>query len=72
MIAYHTIQRLNTTYDPTQLNSWSVNSDSNATPGSGAIGDGTVGLIINEYSDASGTGNWRYEYIELYYDASLI
>jgi hypothetical protein len=71
MIAYHTIQRLNTTYDPTQLDSWSVNSDSFATPGSDAIGDGTAGLIINEYSDASGTGNWRYEYVELYYDAII-
>ena len=69
MIAYHTIQRLHTTYDPTQLDTWSVNSDSFATPGSGAVGDGTAGLIINEYSDASGTGNWRYEYVELYYDA---
>jgi hypothetical protein len=46
-----------------------MNPDSYATPGFGAVGDGTAGLIINEYSDASGTGNWRYEFIELYLDS---
>jgi hypothetical protein len=68
MEAYSTVQRLHTTYDPTLLDSWSINPDSYATPGSGAVGDGTAGLVINEYSDASGTGNWRYEFIELYFD----
>ena len=72
MDSYNTVQRLHSTYDPTLPESWSISSDIYATPGSGAFGDETAGLIINEYSDASGTGNWRYEFIELYYDAPVI
>ena len=68
MESYCTVQRLLSTSDPTLPESWSINPDSFATPGSGAVGDGTAGLVINEYSDASGTGNWRYEYIEIFYD----
>ena len=68
MESYSTVQRLHSTYDPTLAESWSINPDSFATPGSGAVGDGTAGLVINEFSDASGTGNWRYEYIEIYLD----
>jgi hypothetical protein len=69
MVAYHTVERLNATFDSTNPNSWNISDDSYATPGTGANGDGTAGLIINEYSDVSGTGNWRYEFIELYYDS---
>jgi hypothetical protein len=69
MESYHTIQRIQTTLDPTLPDSWTIYPDINADPGQGANGDGTAALIINEYSDASGTGNWRYEFIELFYDA---
>jgi len=71
MVTYHTIERINTTADPTNPNSWNISADIYATPGQGAVGDGSAGLIINEYSDASGTGNWRFEFIELYYDVDL-
>ncbi len=68
LITYHTIERINTTDDPTLPSSWNISTDNYATPGYSAVGSGTAGLIINEYSDVSGTGNWKYEFIELYYD----
>ncbi|NCQ34202.1 hypothetical protein GW813_03790, partial [bacterium] len=42
-----------------------------ATPGSGVEApDGVYsGLVISEASDASGSGNYIYEFVELYYDA---
>jgi len=60
-------QRNNTTDDPTLSTSWTESDDSNANPGSGANGNGTAGLVINEYSDATAYAN---EFVELYYDAS--
>jgi hypothetical protein len=68
LITYHTIERIKTYDNPLLLENWKINPDSFATPGSGADGNGLAGLVINEYSDASGTGNWKYEFIELYYD----
>lgn len=56
--------------DSTTGSSFTQTADSNATPGSGANGDTTGGLVINEYSDASGGGNFIYEFVELYYDAA--
>jgi len=64
-----TIQRINTSFEATLAASWSIQPLSNATPGYGANGDQTAGLIINEYADTTGTGNYIYEYVELYYDA---
>lgn len=70
MIPYHSIQRINTTAMSNSINTWVVLPSSSATPGGGANSTGgNAGLIINEYSDASGKGNWKYEFIELYYDA---
>ncbi|MBN1268543.1 MAG: lamin tail domain-containing protein [Kiritimatiellae bacterium] len=66
----NTVQRTNTTADATLSSSWIMVSESLATPGTGALGDTTAGLVINEYSDATGTGNYIYEFVELYYDAS--
>jgi len=49
--------------------SWTVGTDVTATAGYGA-GEGCgTGLVINEISDASGTGNYVYEFLELHYDA---
>ncbi|MCK5852852.1 hypothetical protein KAH27_07470 [bacterium] len=62
----NTVQRNNTTDNPTLSTSWTESDDSNANPGSGANGDGTAGLVINEYSDAAAYAN---EFVELYYDA---
>jgi hypothetical protein len=69
MVVYNTVERIYTTSDPTLSDSWNINSDTLATPGSGANGNGLAGLVINEYSDTTGTGNWKYEFIELFYDA---
>ena len=49
--------------------SWTVGAESAATVGSGAGTGCGVGLVINEFSDASGTGNYVYEFVELHYDA---
>jgi hypothetical protein len=70
MVTYHTVERIHTTADPTLSESWNINPDNFATPGSGANGNGLAGLVINEYSDTSGTGNWKYEFIELFYDSN--
>ena len=64
------IQRISVTDDATLPSSWRVEPESSATPGSGVYGAGTGGLVINEYCDASGAGNFIYEFIELYYDAT--
>lgn len=60
--------------DPCQAaglsSSWTIGAESAATVGSGA-GDGCgVGLVINEFADASGTGNYVFEFVELHYDAA--
>lgn len=48
--------------------SWTTTTASTATPGRGA-GTGCVkGMVINEFADALGTGNFIYEFVELHYD----
>lgn len=47
--------------------SWSELADTDATPGSTDLPNGNVGLVISEWSDASGIGNYIYEFIEIYY-----
>ncbi len=48
--------------------SWSVGATTTATPGGGAGTGCGHGLVINEFSDASGTGNFVYEFVELHFD----
>jgi len=50
------------------LSSWAHRTWSSATPGTGGLGTCAKGVFINEFSDALGTGNYVYEYIELYKD----
>jgi len=69
LTTYHTVERINATFDSTLESSWNISTDNYATPSWGAKGDKTAGLVINEYSDVSGSGNWRYEFIEIYYDS---
>ena len=69
LAAGNSVQRTNTTASATATASWRSVAQSSATPGSGAVGNGSAGLVINEYSDASGTGNYINEFVELYYDA---
>ena len=61
----YTRQRIHATNDATLSGSWTSAAMASATPGSGGIGNGTAGLVINEYSDA---GAYANEFIELFYD----
>ncbi len=63
-----TVQRTDATADATSASSWtSTAAPANSTPGSGGVGNGTGGLVINEYSEH---GTYTYEFVELYYDAA--
>lgn len=68
--AGQSIQRRDPCNSPSATASWFVLASSSGTPGSGAgAGDGCAkGVVINEFSDALGTGNYIYEFIELYND----
>jgi hypothetical protein len=48
--------------------SWTVSATTSANPGSGAGAGCGKGVVINEFSDALGTGNFIYEFIELHND----
>jgi hypothetical protein len=50
------------------LSSWSHVASTSGTPGTGGLGTCGKGVFINEFSDALGTGNYVYEFIELYND----
>lgn len=49
---------------------WSTVLESAANPGSGAGAGCGGGVKLNEHSDASGTGNFIYEFVELHNDSS--
>ena len=51
---------------PGSATSWSEVSDASATPGQTAVPSGS-GLVISEWSDASGSGRYPYEMIEITY-----
>jgi hypothetical protein len=46
---------------------WSEVNDTEATPGTVDLPATGVGLVISEWSDASGTGRFPFEFLELYY-----
>lgn len=48
--------------------SWTISTASSATPGTGAAAGCARGVVINEFADALGTGNFIYEFIELHND----
>ena len=50
------------------LSSWSHVVSGSGTPGTGGLGTCGKGVFINEFSDALGTGNYVYEFVELYND----
>ncbi|MGD9612075.1 MAG: hypothetical protein AB7V22_04150, partial [Kiritimatiellia bacterium] len=63
-----TVQRTNATADATLTSSWTETAaPANSTPGTGGVGDGTGGLVINEYSEH---GTFANEFVELFYDAA--
>ena len=63
-----TVQRKDPCNSPSASASWTVTASSNGTPGSGAGAGCAKGVVINEFSDALGTGNFIYEFIELHND----
>jgi beta-lactamase superfamily II metal-dependent hydrolase len=50
------------------LSSWSHRATTSGTPGTGGLTTCNRGVFINEFSDALGTGNFVYEFIELFND----
>lgn len=66
--AGNSVRRKDPCLAATQSASWTVAAASTANPGSGAAAGCGKGVVINEFSDATGTGNFIYEFIELHYD----
>jgi hypothetical protein len=66
--ALSTVQRKDPCLAAGTSSSWTISASSNATPGSGAGAGCAKGVVINEFSDAAGTGNFIYEFIELHND----
>lgn len=66
--AGNTVQRTNPCGAAGTASSWSVSASGSATPGSGAAAGCAKGGVINEFSDALGTGNFVYEFVELHND----
>jgi hypothetical protein len=62
------VQRKDPCLAPSTAASWNVVSASSATPGTGAGAGCAKGVVINEFSDALGTGNFIYEFVELHND----
>jgi hypothetical protein len=63
-----TVQRKDPCLAANLSTSWTTATASSATPGSGAGAGCSKGVVINEFADALGTGNFIYEFIELHYD----
>ncbi|HUP61814.1 MAG TPA: Ig-like domain-containing protein [Thermoanaerobaculia bacterium] len=59
------IRRVNGCGNANKSSSWSRNASSTANPGSGAPSPCGKGVFISEFSDALGTGNYIYEFVEL-------
>jgi len=66
--AGRSLQRKDPCLSSTKSSSWNNLADTAGTPGSGAGTGCAGGVKINEFSDASGTGNFIYEFVELHYD----
>jgi hypothetical protein len=62
------LKRLNGCGAPGTSSSWSRVASSTANPGTGAPAACNKGVYISEFSDALGTGNFIYEFVELYND----
>jgi len=50
------------------LSSWTKSASTAGSPGTGGLNGCGKGTFINEFSDALGTGNFVYEFVELYND----
>ncbi|MFA6957932.1 MAG: Ig-like domain-containing protein [Thermoanaerobaculia bacterium] len=67
--ASQSIRRNDPCSDATLASSWTVGTTATANPGAGAGAGCGGGVKINEFSDAIGTGNYIYEFVELHNDA---
>jgi len=47
---------------------WNKVASASGTPGTGGLTGCAKGVFINEFSDALGTGNYVYEFVELFND----
>lgn len=59
------LKRLNGCGSANKASSWSRTASSTANPGTGAPAPCNKGVFISEFSDALGTGNYIYEFVEL-------
>jgi len=50
-----------------QAASWNNVASTNGASGVGAGAGWAKGVVINEFADAGGTGNFVYEFVELHY-----
>ena len=60
---------------PGNAASWTISSDpaTDATPGSGQAPQASPnGIYISEFSDAPGTGNFVYEFVEIHYEGKKV
>ncbi len=62
------LKRLNGCGNANKASSWSRTASSTGNPGAGAPAPCGKGVFISEFSDALGTGNYVYEFVELYND----
>jgi hypothetical protein len=53
---------------PNASASWNIGATTTADPGAGAGAGCAKGVVINEFADAAGTGNFIYEFVELHHD----
>ena len=66
--ALKTLQRINPCTAANVASNWNTLATTSGNPGSGAGAGCAKGMVINEFADASGTGNFIYEFIELHWD----
>ncbi|BCW93371.1 MAG: hypothetical protein KatS3mg007_1265 [Thermoanaerobaculum sp.] len=64
----YTVQRKDPCLAAGKSTSWTISAASLATPGTGAGPGCGKGLVINEFADPAGSGEYVYEFIELHYD----
>lgn len=66
--AGESIRRVNGCGSSSKASSWVRAASTTGNPGSGAPAPCNKGIYISEFSDALGTGNFAYEFIELFND----
>ena len=62
------LQRIDPCTAANITSNWTISATTAANPGSGAGAGCAKGVVINEFSDAAGSGNFIYEFIELHND----